>query len=82
MVEISGFIDVVLKYAVAPIGAFVWWLFKKYDYRIDSLEIRMHEMEKETAILSTKLDAIKEDMVEIKTTLNTLITMLQNRGKL
>lgn len=64
------------------LGLFVWWLFKKYDLRIETLEHRMHKMEKDTVVLETKLDALKEDMMEIKATLNTLIAMLQNRGNI
>lgn len=79
MVDPTQILDNILKYAVAPLGAFIWWLFKKYDMKIESLEIRMHQMEKETVVLATKMDSLKEDMTEIKATLNTLITMLQNR---
>lgn len=82
MVEFSSVIDTVLKYAVAPVGAFVWWLFKKYDLRIESVEARINIIEKDNAVLNTKLDNLKEDMTEIKATLNTLIAMLQNRDRI
>ncbi len=82
MVEIGAVLDTVLKYAVAPIGAFVWWLFKKYDLRIDVVESKINLLERDNAVLNTKLDNLKEDMTEIKATLNTLIAMLQNRDRI
>ncbi len=88
--ELFSFIDSVYKYLIAPLGVFFWWLFRKYDQRIDSnekaIELLRHDIERlesrlsqEVAVFEVKLDSLKEGIDEIKLQLNKLFDILQKR---
>ena len=64
--DIGQLIDVFLKYALAPLVAIVWYVFKKQDSRIEQLEIRMNDSEKTLIELRTEFKFIREDIAEIK----------------
>jgi len=66
-------IETVLKYAIAPMIAMFFWMFKKHDKKVQSLEARVNILEKDTAVVKSKLDDIKEDIREIKKGIDKLI---------
>lgn len=85
--SILHLLTVVGKFIVAPIAVVGWWMFKRRDKemheqrtsvnkRIARLERRMAASEKETAVISSKLDNIREDNREIKESLTRLTDKL------
>jgi hypothetical protein len=88
--EIWNFLDSVYKYLIAPLGIFFWWLFRKYDQRIEDnvkgLELLRHDVEKlesrlsqEVAVFEVKLDTLKDGIDDIKIQLSKLFDILQKR---
>lgn len=88
--EIWNFIDSIYKYLLAPLGIFFWWLFRKYDQRIELLEKSneqlKHDIERlesrlsqEVAVFEVKLDTLKDGIDDIKIQLNKLFDILQKR---
>jgi len=88
--EIWNFVDSIYKYLIAPLGIFFWWLFRKYDQRIEALEksneqLRHdverleHRLSQEVAVFEVKLDTLKEGIDDIKIQLNKLFDILQKR---
>ena len=88
--ELWNFIDSIYKYLLAPLGVFFWWLFRKYDQRIELLEKSNeqlkhdverleHRLEQEVAVFEVKLDTLKEGIDDIKIQLNKLFDILQRR---
>lgn len=77
--DLSSAADVIYKYLLAPVVMFVWWLFKKYDTRLDAMEQRINRIETETAILETKLDSLKAGIDDIKAQLQRMFDMLESR---
>ena len=52
------------------------WFFKKQDNKLNSLEKRVSTVERATAIVETKVDAIREDIHEIKHGVEKLVDRL------
>ncbi len=67
--DIGQLLESFFKYALAPLAAVIWWLFKKQDTRIEQLEKRMNDNEKTLIELRTEFKFIREDIAEIKTML-------------
>lgn len=64
--ELGQIIDMFLKYALAPLVAVIWYMFKKQDSRIDNLEKRMSDSEKTLIELRTEFKYIRADIASIK----------------
>ena len=69
----NTFIISLLQYAVAPVGAFLLWLHKKSANRIDSIENRVANVERSTAVIEAMIDNIREDLREIKRGIEKLV---------
>lgn len=89
--EILHFLDSIYKYCIAPLGVFFWWLFKKYDAKMDKhdqeLEILKRELEKldqrlsnEVKVFEVKLDSLREGIDDIKLQLNKLFDILSRKS--
>lgn len=74
----NGLISSILEYSIAPVGAFLLWLHKKQSYRMDSIERRVANVEKSTAVIEAMVDNIREDLREIKRGIEKLV----DRGNL
>lgn len=57
--------DAVTALFSAAVG-FIVWMFKKHSDRIDTIDKRLIEVEKDSAVIESKLDDIKSDIEEIK----------------
>lgn len=64
--EIGQLLDIFLKYALAPLAAMIWYMFKKQDGRIEQLEKRMTDNEKTLIELRTEFKYIRQDIASIK----------------
>lgn len=64
--EIGQLIEIVLRYALAPLLAVVWYMFKKQDNRIDALEKRTTDVEKTLIEIRTEFKYVSKDIAEIK----------------
>jgi hypothetical protein len=56
----------ILQYAVAPLAAFCVYVYKKQSLKVDKLEERVASMETSTAVIKVMVDAIHQDIREIK----------------
>lgn len=72
-------LDLLYRFILVPVVYFIWWLFRKYDKRIDELESRINKIERETAVLENKIDSLKEGIDDIKSQLNRLFNLLTTR---
>lgn len=70
--DLGSILDVFLKYALAPLAAVIWYMFKKQDSRIENLESRMNNNEKTLIELRTEFKFIREDIAEIKSMVSKL----------
>ena len=70
-------LSLVWKWLVAPVAIVGWWMFKKRDAemqrdkrntqkRLGHLERRMMQVEKESAVIHSKINDIRDDNSEIK----------------
>lgn len=59
-------LELVLRYALAPLAGLAWYMFKKQDIRIDSLEKRANDHEKDVIEMRTEFKFISRDIKEIK----------------
>ena len=75
--DMSVITEYIYKYILVPATIFIWWIFKKYDKRLDEVENRLKDVEKETAVLDAKLDGLKEGIDDIKDQLHRLFDMLK-----
>jgi len=64
--EIGQLIEVILRYAIAPLLAVVWYMFKKQDNRIEALEKRTTDVEKTLIEIRTDFKYITKDISDIK----------------
>lgn len=72
--ELGQLIELVLKYALAPLLAVVWYMFKKQDNRIDQLEKRTTDVEKTLIEIRTEFKYVSKDIHEIKHMIEKLST--------
>ena len=61
-----------LQYAVAPLGALCFWMYKKNHQRVDRLEDRVSSVETSTAVIKVMVDSIHQDIRDIKRSLDKL----------
>lgn len=73
MRKMDDVIKLILQYAVAPLGAFVVWTYKKQHQKVDKLEDRIASVETSTAVIQVKVDSIHEDIREIKRSIEKLV---------
>lgn len=66
-------LTLVLQYAVAPLGAVGWFIYKKQDARLDALEKRTNDLDKMIGKIETELQYISRDIKDIKSALDRLI---------
>jgi hypothetical protein len=71
MVE-PTFLSLALQYAVAPLGAFCFWMYKKNHQTIDKLGDRVSSVETSTAVIKVMVDSIHQDIRDIKRSLDKL----------
>lgn len=64
--EIGQLIEIILRYAIAPLLAVVWYMFKKQDNRIEALEKRTTDVEKTLIEIRTDFKYITKDISDIK----------------
>ncbi len=64
--------NVALQYAVAPLGAFCFWMYKKNHQRVDRLQDRIASVETSTAVIKVMVDSIHQDIRDIKRSLEKL----------
>lgn len=69
-------VKALLQYAIAPLGAFLIWSFKKHQAKVDSLEQRISQVEKSTAIIQVMVDHIRDDIKDIKAGIDKLISRI------
>ncbi len=69
----SGFLQVVLQYAVAPLGAFCVYTYKKQTEQVTKLEERVASVETSTAVIKVMVDSIHQDIREIKRAIEKLV---------
>jgi len=62
----------VLQYAVAPLGAFCVWTYKKHNHKVEKLEDRVANVETSTAVIRVMVDSIHQDIRDIKRSLEKL----------
>lgn len=72
--EIGQLLELALRYAVAPLLAVVWYMFKKQDNRIENLEKRTTDVEKTLIEIRTDFRYITKDISEIKDILKKMQT--------
>jgi hypothetical protein len=88
--DLIGVLDSVYKYCIAPLGIFFWWLFKKYDAKLDrheeELDLLRKELDKldqrvtqEVKVFEVKLDALRDGIDDIKSQLGRLFDILERR---
>lgn len=76
----DGFTDIISgfwKYLIVPILAAIGWLWRKQDTEIKELKLDVAKLKIENAVMANKLDTMKEDLQEIKYSLNKLLDVLQ-----
>ena len=66
-------VNLLLQYAIAPLGVFVFWVWKKQHIKIDQLEHRVASVETSTAVIRVMVDAIHQDIRDIKRSLEKLV---------
>ncbi len=71
----------IINIIATPILIFFWWLFKKYDRRLEVVEERITRIELEAAVLETKLDHVKAGIDDIKSQLQRLFDMLTSNKR-
>lgn len=64
--ELGQLLELGLRYAVAPLLAVVWYMFKKQDTRIENLEKRTTDVEKTLIEIRTDFRYITKDISDIK----------------
>ncbi len=69
----NSILATILQYAIAPVGAFLFWLHKKSTGRIDNIERRVANVERSTAVIEAMIDNIREDLREIKRGIEKLV---------
>jgi hypothetical protein len=76
--------DVAFKYVIAPVisalTGFMFWLYKKQQMKIELLEQRVSVVEKNTAVTEVKIDAMKDDIKDIKNGVDKLIEKLYHKN--
>lgn len=71
--DIADIIKVFLQYAIAPLGAFVVWTYKKQLIKVEKLERRLTNVETSTAVIKVMVDSIHEDIRDIKRSIEKLV---------
>jgi len=59
-------VKVVVQFVAAPVIGFLVWMHKKQDGRIEHLEERIADAEKQLAVIDTKLDHIYNSIQRIE----------------
>ncbi len=65
-------LSALMQYAVAPLGIFCFWMYKKNHQRVDRLEERIASVETSTAVIRVMVDSIHQDIRDIKRSLEKL----------
>ena len=60
--------------AIAPLGAFFIWTYKKHQSKVEQLEHRISQVEKSTAIIQVMVDHIRDDIKDIKAGIDKLVS--------
>lgn len=76
----GNLLDFLYKFAVVPITALCWWLFRKSDTRIEKLESRMNQVERSLDVLKSQMADIREDLARIEKGIN-LLLLRENKRK-
>lgn len=66
-------IKLILQYAVAPLAAFCVYTYKKHALKVDKLEERVSSVETSTAVIKVMVDAIHQDIRDIKRNIEKLV---------
>lgn len=66
-------LKLILQYAIAPLGAFVVYTYKKQALKVDKLEERIASVETSTAVIKVMVDAIHQDIRDIKRNIEKLV---------
>lgn len=66
-------LKLLFQYAVAPLAAFVFWVYKKQHIKVEKLEQRITNVETATAVIKVMVDSIHEDIREIKRSIEKLV---------
>lgn len=71
----------IINTVASPVLIFFWWLFRKYDRRLEIVEERITRIELEAAVLETKLDHVTAGIDEIKSQLQRLFDILTSNKR-
>ncbi len=59
-------LNMVLQFAIAPVGAYFFYVYKKQTSRIEELDKRVASIETSTAVIKVVVENIKDDIREIR----------------
>lgn len=66
-------LKLLLQYAIAPLAAFCVYTYKKQSLKVDKLEERISSVETSTAVIRVMVDAIHQDIRDIKRNIEKLV---------
>ncbi len=78
MKQMDDILKLTLQYAIAPLAAFCVYTYKKQSLKVDKLEERISSVETSTAVIKVMVDAIHQDIRDIKRNIEKLV----DRGNL
>ncbi len=73
MKQMDDILKLVFQYAVAPLAAFCVYTYKKQALKVDKLEERISSVETSTAVIKVMVDAIHQDIRDIKRNIEKLV---------
>ena len=77
ILETMDIIKYSLNFIAVPLFAAVWWGFKKHMIRVDGIDKRLTDNERDIAVIEAQMLNIKEDISEIKYGINNLLVLLR-----
>ncbi len=66
-------LSMALQYAIAPLAGFVLWIYKSQHSKVDAMDKRVADLEKQSAVLGAIVDTIREDIKDIKRGIEKLV---------
>lgn len=66
MIELWPIIETLLKVIAAPVIGLMIWAIQRHAERVNRLNDRVTQLEKETAVIFTKLDSMDKKIDDIK----------------
>ncbi len=73
MKQMDDVLKLLLQYAIAPLAAFCVYTYKKQALKVDKLEERISSVETSTAVIRVMVDAIHQDIRDIKRNIEKLV---------